>query len=117
MDPEYDRVAAETLPSLQEVFPKKLTIVVLIMDIKIRSLNLSRIINMIILSLAVILLASCGGSQDIPITVPTGAKAEDLTMEPCKYEARGVEYAADCGKLIVSIALLFMRYFSEGLSV
>jgi len=37
-----------------------------------------------------------------PITVPTGAQAGDLTMEPCTHEARDVEYAADCGTLVVS---------------
>ena len=36
-----------------------------------------------------------------PITVPAGAKAGDLILEPCTYEAGDVEYAADCGTLVV----------------
>ena len=71
------------------------------MDKKIHSHNPSKIINIIILNLAVILLASCGGSKETPIIVPTGAKAGDLTIEPCMYEAGDVEYAADCGTLVV----------------
>jgi len=65
------------------------------------SLNLSQIINVIIINLAAILLAACGGSKETPITVPAGAKAGDLTIEPCTYEAGDVEYAADCGTLVV----------------
>jgi pimeloyl-ACP methyl ester carboxylesterase len=47
------------------------------------------------------LLTACGG-KDVPLTVPAGAQAGDLVdLEPCTYEARDVEYAADCGTLIV----------------
>ncbi len=63
--------------------------------------NSTSIVNIIILTLAVILLASCGGSQEIPITVPIGAQAGDLNMESCTYEAGDVEYTADCGTLVV----------------
>jgi pimeloyl-ACP methyl ester carboxylesterase len=68
---------------------------------KTLSFNLSQILIVMILILAAILLAACGGSKETPITVPTGAEAGDLTMEPCTYEAGDVEYAADCGTLVV----------------
>jgi len=51
---------------------------------------------------ATLLLAGCGGTEEVPITVPAGAQAGDLVdLEPCTYEAGDVEYAADCGKLVV----------------
>jgi len=60
--------------------------------------NIFIILFLLLLSL---LLTACGGKDD-PITVPTGAKAGDLAgMEACIYEANKVEYAADCGTLIV----------------
>lgn len=38
-----------------------------------------------------------------PITVPNGAKAGDLTLEPCEYAGEdGRSYAADCGTLVVA---------------
>ncbi|MCP4357642.1 MAG: hypothetical protein GY796_06465, partial [Chloroflexi bacterium] len=53
--------------------------------------------------LSLILLGACGGNEAIPITVPEGAKAGELFLEPCVYtvEADQVEYAADCGTLVV----------------
>jgi len=55
----------------------------------------------IIAVLAVLLLAACGPSE-APITVPADAQAGDLVgLEPCTYEAREGEYAADCGTLVV----------------
>jgi len=49
-----------------------------------------------------LLMASCGGTEEVPITVPAGAQAGDLVdLEPCTYEAGDVEYAADCGTLVV----------------
>jgi pimeloyl-ACP methyl ester carboxylesterase len=71
------------------------------MDKKIRSLGLSQTLILIIINLGVILLAACGGSQEPPVTMPTGAQAGDLNMESCTYEAGDVEYAADCGTLVV----------------
>ena len=56
----------------------------------------------IIIVLATTLLAACGGGEETPITVPEGAQAGDLVgMESCIYEADDVEYAADCGTLVV----------------
>ena len=48
-----------------------------------------------------VLLAACGGTSEVPVTVPAGAQARGLTVEACTYEARDVEYAAECGPLIV----------------
>jgi len=52
--------------------------------------------------IASLLVTGCGRTQEVPITVPAGAQAGDLVdLEPCAYEARDVEYAADCGTLVV----------------
>ena len=60
------------------------------------------IVHATIVIVATLLLASCGGTGGEPMTVPTGAQAGDLVnLEPCTYEANDVEYAADCGTLIV----------------
>ncbi len=51
---------------------------------------------------ATMLLASCGGTEEAPISVPAGAQAGDLAgTEPCTYKANKVEYEADCGTLVV----------------
>jgi len=48
---------------------------------------------------ATLLLASCGGTEEV---LPAGAQAGDLVdLEPCTYEAGDVEYPADCGTLVV----------------
>jgi pimeloyl-ACP methyl ester carboxylesterase len=58
-------------------------------------------VRIIIAVLAALLVAACGPSE-APITVPAGAQAGDLVgLEPCTYEAGDVEYAADCGTLVV----------------
>jgi pimeloyl-ACP methyl ester carboxylesterase len=51
----------------------------------------------------ILTLAACIGSKEPePITVPAGAQAGDLVgLEACTYEAKDVEYAADCGTLVV----------------
>ncbi len=53
--------------------------------------------------LSLIFLGACGGNEEVPITVPEGAQAGDLFLESCLYtvEADKVEYAADCGTLVV----------------
>ena len=54
----------------------------------------------VIAALATLLLAC--SSKEAPLTVPAGAQAGDLVdLEPCTYEAKKVEYAADCGTLVV----------------
>jgi pimeloyl-ACP methyl ester carboxylesterase len=58
-------------------------------------------VRIIIAILAALLLAACGPSE-APITVPADAQAGDLVgLEPCTYEAKDVEYEADCGTLVV----------------
>ena len=50
----------------------------------------------------ILALAACGGAEESPITVPDGAKAGDLVdLQACTYESDEVEYAADCGTLVV----------------
>jgi pimeloyl-ACP methyl ester carboxylesterase len=69
---------------------------------KIRSLGLSQPLIVVIIGLAAVLLAACGGSRETAITVPTGAKAGDVVnLESCTHSANKAEYAADCGVLVV----------------
>src|SRR5512134_3390696 len=35
------------------------------------------------------------------VSVPAGAKAGDLSLEPCDYRTENGSYAADCGTLVV----------------
>lgn len=52
--------------------------------------------------IASLLMVSCGGREEAPITVPAGAQAGDLVnLEPCTFTNQDVEYAADCGTLVV----------------
>ena len=56
----------------------------------------------IVVVLALIAMAACGRSKETPIAAPENARAGDLVdMKDCTYEAKGVEYEADCGTLIV----------------
>jgi pimeloyl-ACP methyl ester carboxylesterase len=55
----------------------------------------------VLFTLLVPTLVACGGSSRTPITMPAGVQAGDLAMEFCTYEAGDVEYAADCGTLVV----------------
>ena len=60
----------------------------------------SRILAIIIL--IAVLLPGCRRAEETPITVPAGAQAGDLvSLEPCTYIRSDVEYAADCGTLVV----------------
>ncbi len=55
----------------------------------------------IIAVMVVTMFAACGGKQ-APEIVPEGAQAGELVeREPCIYEHGDVEYAADCGTLVV----------------
>jgi pimeloyl-ACP methyl ester carboxylesterase len=48
-----------------------------------------------------LMLSACGG-KEAPITVSASAQAGDLVdMQPCTYKAGSVEYAAECGTLVV----------------
>ena len=68
-----------------------------------RMITLQSVSVRTIMAITVILvLASCGGTEESPITGPAAARAGDLVgLEPCTYEANKVEYEADCGTLIV----------------
>lgn len=52
-----------------------------------------------IVTLLTLLLTAC--SAEKPVTVPEGAQAGDLFLEPCTFEAEKIKYAADCGTLVV----------------
>ena len=48
------------------------------------------------------LISGCKKTEAYPIEIPSNAKAgEIVNFEPCKHEVNDVEYAADCGQLIV----------------
>jgi len=54
------------------------------------------------IALLSLMVAACGGANEVPVTVPAGAQAGDLVgLEPCTYEANKVEYDAGCGTLVV----------------
>ena len=72
----------------------------------------------------ILMLPACGG-KEAPITVPASTQAGDLVgMQPCTYKAGNVEYAAECGTLVVPenrgdpgsrlIALPIIRIYSTG---
>jgi pimeloyl-ACP methyl ester carboxylesterase len=51
--------------------------------------------------LLLFILAACNGNSD-PLAVPTGVQAGDLVdMQSCIYETDDIEYAAECGTLVV----------------
>lgn len=63
--------------------------------------HLSRATLAKIAAMVVTMLAACSGRQ-IPMTLPEGAQAGELaSWEPCIYERDDVEYAAECGTLVV----------------
>jgi pimeloyl-ACP methyl ester carboxylesterase len=87
--------------------------------------NGSSIISRVTWVLVSLALVSCLGPKEAPITVPPGAQAGDLVgLEPCTYEAGDLEYAADCGTLVVPenrsdprsrlIALPVLRFRATG---
>jgi len=59
-------------------------------------------ILLLILLLSPTLITACSAPEASTLTVPEGALAGDLVnLEPCTHEANDVEYAADCGILVV----------------
>jgi pimeloyl-ACP methyl ester carboxylesterase len=64
-------------------------------------LTLARFVALItIFAVTTILVrAKFGGAE--PVTVPEGATAGDLVLEPCTYETEAGPYPADCGTLVV----------------
>ena len=62
----------------------------------------ARIVALAVIALAVGGLASLRlSSGDDSLSVPAGAKAGDLVLEPCDYATEEGSYAADCGTLVV----------------
>ena len=57
---------------------------------------------LLILILSATLVTTCSAPEAPTLTIPEGAQAGQLVgLEPCTYEAKDGEYAADCGTLIV----------------
>jgi len=70
------------------------------MDTKFKKTTITTLYLILLLSTA--LVTACSAPEASTLTVPEGAQAGDLVdLEPCTYEARDEEYAADCGTLIV----------------
>ena len=62
----------------------------------------ARIVAFIAVALAVLGLAYLHlSSGDDRVSVPDGARAGELTLEPCNYATERGDYAADCGTLVV----------------
>jgi pimeloyl-ACP methyl ester carboxylesterase len=62
----------------------------------------ARIVALVLIALAVLALAYLRfGTADSAVSVPSGAKAGDLTLESCTYATESGSYAADCGTLVV----------------
>ena len=50
--------------------------------------------------------SACGGPEEEPrVQVPDGAVAGDFATEPCTYEIKAGAFAADCGTLVVDVAV------------
>ena len=57
---------------------------------------------LLILLLSITLITACSAPEAPTLTVPEGVQAGQLVgLKPCTYEANDVEYAADCGILVV----------------
>ncbi len=67
-----------------------------------RKLGFARGISLLVIAILALGLAyvksSSGGDK---VTVPSGAKAGQLTLHPCHYGTDAGSYAADCGTLVV----------------
>ncbi|HEX3291343.1 MAG TPA: alpha/beta fold hydrolase [Gaiella sp.] len=67
-----------------------------------RSLTPARIVALVLIGVAVAALATLGFSRDDRVSVPRGAQAGDLVLEPCTYATDDGRLDADCGTLVVS---------------
>jgi len=69
------------------------------MDAKFKKPTVTTLL--LILLLSTTLITACS-APEAPTTVPEGVQAGQLVgLKPCTYEANDVEYAADCGILVV----------------
>ena len=66
-----------------------------------RAVTPARIFALVLIALAVLGLAYLRFAPDGSVSVPAGAKADDLTLKPCSYDTEKGSYAADCGTLVV----------------
>jgi len=62
-----------------------------------------RCLGIVALSVTVLAVLSCGGSDHVEARMQprAGAAVGDFSVEPCVHVAREVEYAAECGTLVV----------------
>lgn len=67
-----------------------------------RVLTWARVLPLVLIAglLASFALLRLSGDPD-PVVVPGGARAGDLTLEPCEYDGEGGSVPADCGTLVV----------------
>jgi pimeloyl-ACP methyl ester carboxylesterase len=62
----------------------------------------TRIVALTLVGLALLALAYVKlATADDPVSVPAGAMAGDLLLDPCTYSTEDGSYAADCGTLVV----------------
>jgi hypothetical protein len=62
----------------------------------------TRILALTLVGLALLALAYVKvATTDDPVSVPNGALAGDLLLDPCTYSTEDGDYAADCGTLVV----------------
>ncbi len=69
---------------------------------KTKSLGPARIVALALVTVAIATLAYLRFAPDTgPVSVPSGARAGDLILEPCTYGTERGSYRADCGTLVV----------------
>jgi pimeloyl-ACP methyl ester carboxylesterase len=67
-----------------------------------RAFTPARIAGLVVIGIVVVALGALHlSSGDDAVSVPSGAKAGDLTLHDCRYETEDGGYAADCGTLVV----------------
>jgi pimeloyl-ACP methyl ester carboxylesterase len=67
-----------------------------------RSFTFARAVALLLIAVLAVGLAYLRfGTGDDPVSVPSGAKAGELALEPCAYATESGSYAADCGTLVV----------------
>ena len=66
-----------------------------------RAFTPARIVALALLGLTVLALGYLRLAPDHRVSVPEGAKAGELTLEPCAYSTEDGSYDADCGTLVV----------------
>ncbi len=67
-----------------------------------RAVTRARVVALVLIGLTVAGLAFVGFSGDDRVSVPKGAQAGDLVLDPCTYATDDGGFDADCGTLVVS---------------